>query len=238
MRSRGTAAGGCGAAPAAGKNANRTSISVNGALAASFCCDTADRLTQVSSTTAPFDEHTSGIGYDAHGNTSALAGQALVYDAADRHLGTYSPNATSPTSSVVYERDVFDRIIRRTETVGGTVTVVRYGYTGSGDTPDVIMDAGGSVVETVMGLPGGVLLTRDAGGGEVWSYPDVHGSVTATADAGGVKRGSTRVYEPHGNPLGGLPDNVEGDFDFGWLGQHRRGVDHVAGLRPLVQMGG
>jgi RHS repeat-associated protein len=52
------ASGGCGAAPAAGKNANRTSITVNGTVAASFCYDSADRLTSVVSSTDPFDDYT------------------------------------------------------------------------------------------------------------------------------------------------------------------------------------
>lgn len=227
--------GGCGTAAAAGKNANRTSITINSSVAGTFCYDSADRLTAVSSSMAPFDDYTGAVGYDSHGNTTAIAGQELTYDAADRHLGTYHPDVSTATTSVVFERDVFDRIIRRTETTPGGTTVTRYGYTGAGDTPDLTMDAAGTVVETTMVLPGGALLTRSAS--DVWSYPDIHGSISATADDTGTKQGPTRVYDPDGNPLSGLPDNATGNFDYGWLGQHQRGVDHTPGLRPLMQMG-
>jgi RHS repeat-associated protein len=209
---------------------------VNGTVAASFCYDSADRLTSVVSSTDPFDDYTGTISYDARGNTTTLAGQQLVYDAADRHLATHTPNSTSPTSSVVYQRDVFDRIIRRTETVAGVTTVTRYGYTGTADTASLTMNAAGAVIETTQALPGGVLVTR-TGPAQVWSYPDVHGSVTATADATGAKQGPTRQYDPDGNPLAGLPDNATSTFDNAWLGQHQRRLEHTTGLRPVIQMG-
>ena len=136
----------------------------------------------------------------------------------------------------MYQRDVFDRIIARTETVNGIVTVTRYGFTGTGDSPNVVMDATGTVIETLLSLPGGVLVTL-AAGNEVWSYPDIHGSITATANDTGTKQGPTRTYDPDGNPLAGIPNNADGNFDFGWLGQHQRGLDHTTGLRPIIQMG-
>lgn len=230
------ATGGCGASAQAGKNANRTSVSINAATAATFCYDTADRLTQVISTTAPFDDYTGAIGYDSHGNTTTLAGQELVYDAANRHLATYTPSMANPSSSVVYERDVSNRVVSRTETVAGVASVTRYGYSTTSDSPNVVMDAAGNVIETIQRLPGGVTVTRDTTS-EVWSYPDLEGSVTATTDGSGVKQGATYIYDPDGNPLAGVPDNVAGNFDYGWLGQHQRGVDHTPGLRPVMQMG-
>ena len=131
---------------------------------------------------------------------------------------------------------MFDRIIARTETVNGIVTVTRYGFTGTGDSPNVVMDATGTVIETLLSLPGGVLVTL-AAGNEVWSYPDIHGSITATANDTGTKQGPTRTYDPDGNPLAGIPNNADGNFDFGWLGQHQRGLDHTTGLQPIIQMG-
>ena len=47
-------------------------------------------------------------------------------------------------------------------------------------------------------------------------------------------------YDPFGNNLttaNALPDNANGDYDYGWLGQHQRGLDHQAGLLPITQMG-
>ena len=81
--------GGCGANPAAGKNSNRTGWKNGAATIASYCYDNADRLT---STTAV--GYTGTIGYDAHGNTTGLAGQTLGYDHADRHVTTVAPAAT------------------------------------------------------------------------------------------------------------------------------------------------
>lgn len=70
-----------------GMNTNRTSVSVNGSAAATFCYDQADRLTGVTSSVAPFDEYASNpITYDSHGNTTASAGQVLDYDQSESHL--------------------------------------------------------------------------------------------------------------------------------------------------------
>jgi RHS repeat-associated protein len=115
-------------------------------------------------------------------------------------------------------------------------TTQRYSYTGGGDTPDVTLDASNNVLEKNYGLPGGASLTKRAGG-DVWSYPNIHGDIVATADNSGAKQGSTYTYDPYGNPLGGVPDNQEGAYDNGWLGQHRRGFDHEDGLLPVVEMG-
>ncbi|HVM14350.1 MAG TPA: hypothetical protein VM287_08465 [Egibacteraceae bacterium] len=60
-------------------------------------------------------------------------------------------------------------------------------------------------------------------GGDVWSYPNVHGDVVATADASGT-RGATRTYDPFGQ--GEAPYNAHGEFDYGWLGQHERPLEH------------
>lgn len=63
------ASGGCGATTTAGMNTNRTSVTINGTTAATFCYDEADRLTSVNSTTAPFSAYTGSITYDTRGNT-------------------------------------------------------------------------------------------------------------------------------------------------------------------------
>src|SRR4029077_13981175 len=104
---------GCGANTLAGVNGNRTSYTDNTVTIATYCYDNSDRLT---STTHP--GYTGTITYDTRGNTTAIAGQTLTYDQADRHMATYVPNQTSPTTSVVYQRDVTDTIVSRTATVG------------------------------------------------------------------------------------------------------------------------
>ena len=50
--------GGCGANTAAGANSNRTTATVNGTTVATFCYDNADRLTSLTSTTAPYNAYT------------------------------------------------------------------------------------------------------------------------------------------------------------------------------------
>jgi RHS repeat-associated protein len=221
--------GGCGAAPYAGRNTNRTSTTDNGGTAVASCYDGADKLTSVTN-----DSRYSSIAYDGHGNTATLGGEALTYDGADR-----TTTETKNSVTVRYARDASDRVIERKV---GSAVAARYSYTGGGDSPDLTLDAAGSaVVERVVPLIGGVLLTQRFGapGSQVWSYPDVHGDVTAVADAAGAKQGATRSYDPFGAVLGGSAsgvDNSAGGFDYGWLGQHQRGVESEQGMET-IQMG-
>ena len=212
--------GGCGALAAAGKNTNRTAMVDNGATT-TYCYDGADRLASASDATlgAP--------AYDAHGNTTKLGNQDLAYDGADRHVQTKAGLTT-----VRYGRDATDRIVSRTE--GGVTT--RYGYAGDGDSADFVTDAlGVAVLERTIGLLGGVLLTKRLAG-DTWSYPNVHGDVVATADGSGAKQGPTLHYDPYGQALGEVPDNSAGNFDYGWLGQHQRGLEHAPGI-ATIEMG-
>jgi RHS repeat-associated protein len=220
--------GGCGASAAAGKNSNRTSVTDNGVTVATFCYDRADRLT---STTQP--GYTGPISYDTHGNTTTLAGETYTYDAADRHLAT-----TTGTVTVAYQRDAADRIVARTETpAGGTPTTYRYGYTGPGDNTALTLTTTMAVTERTISLPGGVTYTA-RGAASVWSYPNLHGDVVAIANQTGIKQGTTILYDPYGNLLGGaLPDNQTGSLDNGWLGQHQRPTEHATGLVATIEMG-
>jgi hypothetical protein len=72
--------------PNAGKNTNRTSMTVDfgapGAYTVSYCYDNADRLISTTDPSVPT------IAYDAHGNTTTLGSAKLGYDGADRHLTT------------------------------------------------------------------------------------------------------------------------------------------------------
>jgi RHS repeat-associated protein len=218
------ASGGCGASPAAGKNTNRTSWSDGATVLASYCYDTADRLTsttQAGYTTAPM--------YDTHGNTVSLAGQTLTYDPADRHMST-----TSATAQVSYSRDALDRIVARF--VGG-LAQNRYSYAGTSDAASATLSPTNVVTELTLGLPGGVMLTTRATG-NVWSYPNLHGDVIATANQAGTKTGGPFLTDPFGNSLsGGLPDNSAGNMDNAWLGQHQRPTEHEAGIEILIEMG-
>ena len=167
-----------------------------------------------------------------------LAGQDYVYDAADRHIATHTPNITSPTTSVTYQRDALDRIVQRTETVNGVTTITRYGYTSTGDTADVVLTSTNAVVQKLIPVAGGVLVTKPLTGSTTWSYPDLQGSIIATANGSGVKQGATTIYDPDGNLIGGaIQDNQQGNFDNAWLGGHQRPLEHAPGLRPVIEMG-
>ena len=58
----------------------------------------------------------SELAYDAHGNTTKLADQTLVFDKANRHLST-TVAATGGSTTISYTRDVTNRIVKRTVTV-------------------------------------------------------------------------------------------------------------------------
>ncbi|MBW3641885.1 MAG: DNRLRE domain-containing protein [Actinobacteria bacterium] len=213
--------GNCSLAPGAGRNTNRTSVVDNGTTT-TYCYDRADRLVSTS------DTRYGTVAYDPRGNTKTLGGETMVSDGADRHMAT-----TKGTATVRYVRDATDRIVERK--VGGN-TVARYGFSGPGDTPDFTTDANNVVSERTIALSGGALLTDRSAGTDTWSYPNIHGDVMATADGAGVKQGATLTYEPYGQPLGGQPDNSAGSYDYGWLGQHQRGVETEAGI-ATIEMG-
>ncbi len=227
--------GGCGAMAAAGKNTNRTQLTDDNGTAVTttnYCYDWADHLTSASDT---------AIGtptYNAHGDTATLGVQSLVYDQADRHIATKVGGADVAS----YVRDATNRIIARTE---GTTTT-RYGYAGAGDSSSFTTtnDILPTILDRTISLVGGVLLTKRVAG-DVWSYPNIHGDMVATADSPtGSKQGPTLAYDPFGTALtppgptnpGGVPDNSTGAFDYGWEGQHQRGLEH-AGALATIEMG-
>jgi RHS repeat-associated protein len=71
----------------------------------------------------------------------------------------------------------------------------------------------------------------------VWSYPNLHGDVAATCNAAGVKQGATLAYDPYGTTLGTVVDNSNGNWDYGWEGQHTKGLEHATGVAPVIEMG-
>ena len=209
-----------------GANSNRTAAYHNGTKIAGYTYDLADRLTGVS-LQSPYAGN--AVSYDDRGNTTALAGETLTYDGADRHMGT-----SAGGTSVTYQRDALDRIVSRVGTDGTT----RYTYGAGGDTSSSVLDATSTPTQSTTSLPGGVLLSK-AGTVETWSYPNTQGSVTAVANSAGAKQGNSYLYDPFGNSVtaGQLPDNSSGALDYGYLGQYQRPVEHNAGLRQQTEMG-
>jgi RHS repeat-associated protein len=217
-------------APTAGANTNRTAVTDNGGTPSPTATT---RPTNLSSSS---DASVGTPTYDPHGNTVTMGAQTLTYDGSDRHVAT-----TTGSTSVSYLRDATDRIIARTE--GGAT--VRYHHAGPGDSASYTTTDGLDLIpqDRTIGLMGGVTLTK-RGTGDVWSYPNIHGDVVATADPAGAKRGGTLSYDPFGVALtpssttapDGVPDNSAGNLDYGWLGQHQRGLEHAAGI-ATIEMG-
>ncbi len=165
----------------------------------------------------------------AGGNRSVLNDNAVqLFDASVSW-------AADSAAKLSYQRDMTDRIVQRE--VNGR-TVARYSYTGSGDTSDLTLDGSNNVVEATIGLPGGALWTWRSSS-PVWSYSNTHGDVTVITDNAGVKQGPTRTYDPYGRSLTTTAeiDNSRGEFDYGWLGEHQRPLEHQSGLIPIIEMG-
>jgi RHS repeat-associated protein len=250
------ASGGCGANPRAGLNGNRKSsrdVRDGGAVTtATSCFDHADRLTSTTVTdppegASPISRSVAGsdITYDGAGSTTTLAGQQFEYDQADRHVTSTGGDGTV----VRYRRDAAGRVVERTQVVGGAESVTRFGFTGAGDSPDLVLDGAGAVLARTLSLPGGVVVSLPVVGEAVWSYPNVHGDVVVAADGGGVRSGGLAWFDPFGqpvDPVSGLigtgvaddavVDNVPGEADWGWVGQHQRLYEH-AGELAAVEMG-
>ncbi|MFN7147898.1 MAG: PA14 domain-containing protein [Microthrixaceae bacterium] len=166
--------------------------------------------------------------YGGNGQTSFNDNATALFDASVAW-------ATATAPKVAYKRDATDRITERS--ANGRV-VARYSYTASGDTSDLTLDANNTVVEATLSLPGGALYTwRSAA--PVWSYSNTHGDVVVTTDTAGVKQGPTRAYDPYGQPLTTAAeiDNSRGEFDYGWLGEHQRPLEHQTGAIPIIEMG-
>ena len=54
--------------------------------------------------------------------------------------------------------------------------------------------------------------------------------------ATGVKQGTTLAYDPYGNTTT-LPDNSNGNWDYGWVGNNSKGTEHATGLVVNIEMG-
>ena len=169
---------------------------------------------------------TPGTGLFERADVLSTGSGAVSLSVADRLVSSSGPVGTSTATASVAGVGVSVTVILRPLTVTSTD---RYSH-------GAVLDVSNTVVERAVGLPGGVLLTKRSGG-DVWSYPNVHGDVSATANASGVKQGATISYDPFGQPLGGVADNVKGNVDSGWVGSRYKLDEHETGLVPLTEMG-
>lgn len=222
----------------AGKSSNRTSLVVNG-MTTTYCYDQADRLIDSS------DPRFSSVVYDSHGNTVLLGDTThrteLTYDVSDRNV-SISESSYSGAKDVQYERDVTDRILKRTYTLNSSVQANNYfGYTSSSDVANFVTDTNGNVVEKYISLPGAVMVTLrpqvNSAGAVTYSLANIHGDAMATVDADG---GLIGVYYtgPFGEPIPAQtsPTNTLIGSTYGYVGIARKITDADFLIRP-TQMG-
>ncbi|WP_328614435.1 PA14 domain-containing protein [Amycolatopsis sp. NBC_00355] len=236
----------------AGLNTNRMRLldqTASGTAETRYCYDAADRLLSTEGATA-----LSGVTYDADGNTTgwkAADGSTttLRWDGSDRNIGVRTTGPDKALDAdVTYSRDATNRIVRRDPLDCDNNTVVRYGFTADGDSPDLTLNGNGRLTSLSLSLPGGVLYTSKAGSDGAFTpsfdHPSVRGDLVLSTDADGHQAGELRTFDPYGQPLKvdgavdaqNVPDNSPGSMDYGWLGEHQRAYEHAGGL-SLVQMG-
>lgn len=218
----------------AGKDGNRTSMTVNGQTT-TFCYNNADQLISSS------DPTLTNAQYDSHGNITSLGDTThqttFTYDASDRNMSLAS-GATQTT----YVRDAQNRITNREQkTNGNTTSLVKYGFTGSGDTPDYLLDGANNVKQKYLTLPGDVLVTiktdSTSAGATTFSLPNIHGDVFATVNADGALL-STFMTGAFGEVLPNAitqpaealvpmpnPTNAADGTSYQYVGQHEKMTD-------------
>lgn len=223
--------------PHTAKNGNRTKLTING-QSTTFCYDQADRLISAS------DPSLTSAQYDSHGNTTSLGDDthktAFGYDAADRNLSIRAGN-----KQTIYDRDAQDRIISREVKQGSeTQSLVKYGFTGSGDSPDFLTNGAGEIVEKYLILPGDVIATIkpnvQSAGATTFSLPNIHGDTMATVNADGALTGSF-MTGPFGEALPNQthPNNTAEGTTWNYVGQHQKLTETESSPIPggIIQMG-
>lgn len=219
------------------KNGNRTKLTMNGQVT-TYCYDMADRLISSS------DQNLTDVQYDTRGNTLSLGDSShkteFSYDASDRNVGVKAGEVETK-----YTRDAQDRIIGREQKVNNSVTSrVTYGFTGSGDSPDFLLDESGDVLQKYIMLPGDVLVTikpqSNSAGATTYSLPNIHGDIYATVNADGQLI-STHATGPFGETLPNqiMPNNTTSGTTWNYVGQHQKLTDfetsNISG--GIIQMG-
>lgn len=219
------------------KNGNRTKMITN-SQATTYCYDMADRLVKSS------DIYLTDVQYDSHGNTLSLGDSAhrteFGYDAGDRNI-----SIKYDTKEALFIRDAQDRIIGREQKISGVTTSnVSYGFTGSGDSPDFLLDVNGDVIQKYLTLPGDVLVTikpqSTSAGAVTYSLPNIHGDIYLTVDADGLVKAAHQTG-PFGEKLSSLtaPNNTADGTTWNYVGQHQKMTDTETSLIAggIVQMG-
>ncbi|GKQ38420.1 hypothetical protein ALMP_49520 [Streptomyces sp. A012304] len=243
------AAGDCptGSRARSGANGNvvrLTDRTADGTTVTGYCYDDADRLLATTG-----DHAVTGPAYALNGHLTGYTadGTRLTQrqDAAERYLGARVTGADA--ADVTYTKDIADHVMARTAATGAGTQRLRYGHTDIGETAlDLVLDDDRRLLNRVIGLPGGVVLTLDSGRDgatpTTWSHSTVRGDVFLLTGDDGRRRGDLYRYGLYGEPLTAdgtvdprhLPDNLPGDFDYGWLGRHQVGTEHAGSLYNVV----
>ncbi|KZB79175.1 hypothetical protein [Amycolatopsis regifaucium] len=193
----------------AGLNTNRMRLldqTATGTAETRYCYDAADRLLATEGATA-----LSGLSYDADGNTTGWKSAdgsvtTLRWDGSDRNIGvqTTGPNAAQ-NANIAYTRDATNRIVRRDPRDCDNNTVVRYGFSGDGDSPDLTLNADGRLTSLSLSPPGGVLYISKIGDNGAFTpsfdHPSIRGDLVLSTDAAGHQVGELRTFDPYGQPL-------------------------------------
>ncbi|MDJ0382271.1 PA14 domain-containing protein [Streptomyces sp. G-G2] len=231
----------------AGANGNvveATDRTAAGTKATGYCYDDADRLLATT-------------GQDTfHDGTYALNGHLTGYngdgrkmtqrqDAVERYLGASVTG--SGAADVTYTKDIADHLMARKGTSGDGTQQYFYGHTDMANSdPDLVLGTDKRVRARVIGLPGGVVLSvkgaADRAGRTSWSLPTVRGDIFLVASDEGRQVGDRYQYGLNGEPLAPdgavdprrVPDNLPGDYDYGWLGRYQVGTEHQGALYNVV----
>jgi RHS repeat-associated protein len=178
--------------------------------------------------------------YDAHGNTTTLADQTMVYDVADQHVST-----TTAAGTVTYLRDATGNVVERKSTVAGDAADLKY-------TAGAVLDGSGAVIQRSLSLPGGATRTEDIVGGTPtfkWLYPNLHGDVIVQTDNSGARIGSRTRVDPFGQPIDPVTGNIgtatadqsvldttPGNADLAFVGGAGKLYEHT-GTIATIEMG-
>lgn len=236
----------------AGKNSNRTSMTVDGA-STWYCYDMADRL--IGSSDGLVDSPT----YDSHGNTLSLGSASATtfkYDQSDRNVEIQE----GTDKKVTYERDVSDRVVKRQTLSGSTNTTYYYGHTGGANATFMYTDnTTKQVLEQYLTLPGGVVLTvrptaSTSADKSTASIRNIRGDVLSVINGDGVNQTGILLYDPFGQRISATSafastnssvsfatavvslNNAGDSLSSGWAGSARRSGEDIFTLKP-IQMG-
>ncbi|MEU3872941.1 MULTISPECIES: PA14 domain-containing protein [Streptomyces] len=232
----------------AGANGNvitRTERTAKGTTVTGYCYDDADRLLATTG-----DRPLTGMTYALNGHLTGYTtgdGRKLTQrqDAAERYRGAAVTG--DGAAEVTYTQDMADHLLARaTRTAQGDSTLY-YGHTGMAASPvDLVLGADKRALTRVVDLPGGVIVSvaqkAYRGGRTTWNHPAVRGDIVLVTGGDGRQVGDVYQYGLYGEPLAPdgttdarrVPDNLPGDFDYGWLGRYRVGTEHQGALYNVV----